>query len=129
MNNPNDFHDAMDQPGPDSASPYREREPIGSVPKADGVAIASLVIGISSVVTSCIPLIGLAAGIVAIVMFVKFNGRFKTSGGQLGGKGLAIAGLVTGIVGTVFGVLYTIYWLFIGIIVGSAASGPMLFKN
>jgi prepilin-type processing-associated H-X9-DG protein len=71
--------------------------PIGQpTSQANGLAIASLVVGI---VSMCVPLIG----IVAIVLGAL--GMKKTKDPQVGGRGMAIAGLVLGIVGTLFSLL------------------------
>jgi len=65
--------------------------------KANGIAVASLVLGIVSIVFSWIWFLALPAGIVAIVLGVKAR--------KLGGPkaGMATAGLVMGIIGTVLG--------------------------
>jgi len=66
--------------------------------RTDGLAIASLVIGILSFVCSFICL-GVVLGPTAAIMGFISRQRISTSGGMLGGGGLAIAGLILGIVG------------------------------
>jgi hypothetical protein len=56
------------------------------------MAIASLVLGICSIVLCLGPL----AGIPAVIMGHKANSDIRKSGGLLGGTGMAAAGLVTG---------------------------------
>jgi hypothetical protein len=56
------------------------------------MAIASLVLGICSIVLCLGPL----AGIPAVIMGHKANSDIRKSGGLLGGSGMATAGLVTG---------------------------------
>ena len=68
---------------------------------------ASLVLGIVSVVLSWVPLLGIAAGILAIV--------FYTHQKKIYPNGMATAGLVTGIVGLFFSVIYNLLWLFLGV--------------
>jgi len=63
----------------------------GSKPQTSGFAIASLVLGICSIVPC-----GLFAGIPAVIMGHKAHSDIRKSGGLLGGSGLATAGLVTG---------------------------------
>ena len=63
----------------------------GSEPKTSGFAIASLVLGILSIV-----LCGPFAGIPAVIMGHKANSDIRKSGGLLGGSGMATAGLITG---------------------------------
>jgi hypothetical protein len=91
-------------------------------------AIPSMVCGIICIVTCCLPLVPVVLGIIAIVFFVKTNKRIRESGDSLGGKGMAIAGLVTGIIGLAIGFIYQIYW--IAIIVGFAFAAPFgnMFK-
>ena len=87
---------------------------------ADNRAIASMVLGIVSIVLGCIPFVGIICGTIAIVLYAKFISDFSASGERLQGKGLAIAGLVCGIIGAAIGVLYGIYWLVVGVFLGSA---------
>jgi prepilin-type processing-associated H-X9-DG protein len=84
-------------PKPD-ANPYYEPtgHPIGPV-KTSGNAIASLVLGILSVIL-CLCF----TGIPAIICGILGISRIGKSGGRLEGKGLAIAGIVTGSIGTLF---------------------------
>lgn len=80
-----------------------------------------MVLGIVATVLCCLPLVGPICGSIAIVLFARFNGDYHRSGQQLGGRGMAIAGLVTGIIGCAIGLIYTIYWLFVGTILGGMA--------
>lgn len=109
--------------GPDSGGqPYRV--PGGAPPpptRSDGRAVTSMVLGIVATVLCCLPLVGPICGSIAIVLFARFNGDYHRSGQQLGGRGMAIAGLVTGIIGCAIGLIYTIYWLFVGTILGGMA--------
>lgn len=108
--------------------PYRSPAPGPPQPRgSDGKAIAGMVLGIVAAVLSCLPFVGPVCGTIAIVMYVKFNKAFQESGEQLGGKGMAVAGLVTGIIGAAFGLLWTIYYMFWVVIFGGAASG-LLWK-
>jgi len=86
-----------------------------------------MVLGIVGTVLCCLPAVGLVCGTIAIVMFAKFNSAYHASGQTLGGRGMAIAGLVTGIIGTAIGLIYTIYWVVAGLILGTA-SRALLWK-
>ncbi len=66
--------------------------------RTDGLAIASLVIGIVSIVCSIVCL-GVILGPTAAIMGFIARQRIATSGGALGGGALAIVGLILGIVG------------------------------
>ncbi|EES71639.1 hypothetical protein POTG_03748 [Paenibacillus sp. oral taxon 786 str. D14] len=73
-------------------------------PKTNGKSIASLVLGILSIV---IPYVGFILGIVAIVFASLSFKEIKRKGEQ--GKGLSIAGLVCGIIGTaLYGIIIVI---------------------
>jgi hypothetical protein len=65
-------------------------------PPNDGQATLSLVLGIISVF--CCPILGP----VALFIGNASRQRVQSSGGTLGGGGLATAGLVLGIIGTIF---------------------------
>jgi len=82
-------------------------------------ATASLVLGIVAIVTSWIPLIGLACGIVGLIMAAKAKREGFT-------EGLRTAGFIVSIIGTVFGALYGFYWLFI-VLLFAATMPFMLF--
>lgn len=66
-------------------------------PKTSGLAVASLICGIAGVCTCGI------GGIAGIVLGIMAMGRIKRSGGQLGGRGLAVAGLVVSIIAIIVG--------------------------
>lgn len=65
--------------------------------KIKSLGIAGLVLGISSIITSIIPLLGVPLGILAIIFSVMQKKRYPI--------GMATAGLVTGIIGIVLSVL------------------------
>ena len=76
--------------------------PGGGMPYAgtrtDGLAIASLVTGILSLVC-CFALLGVILGPVAAILGFISRNRITQSNGTLGGGGLAIGGLILGVVG------------------------------
>lgn len=67
-------------------------DPADSQPKTSGLAITSLVLGISGILLCCCGLLGLPAVIIGHVA----RGRIKASAGALTGSGVALAGLITG---------------------------------
>lgn len=84
-----------------------------AAPKANGLGIASLVLGILGVLTSWTPVtafVGLPVSIVGVILAVLGMRRIR-------GKGLAIAGLVLSIIGAVVSGLWLILIL-IGLAVG-----------
>jgi Domain of unknown function (DUF4190) len=76
--------------------------------RTDGLAIASLVIGIISLVCFFV-CGGIVLGPTAAIMGFISRQRVATSGGTLGGGSLAIVGLVLGVIGFVVSVI----WFFI----------------
>lgn len=84
-------------------------------PRSNGKAIAALVLGICSIVFSClIPILGILLGIVAIVFAVLSNKEGKSN--------MALAGMITGISGIVIGIIMWIINIVILTSVGNAFS-------
>ena len=79
-----------------SFGPRAENERVGgggiTAPKTDGLAIASMVLGIVSIPTLAL-CVGFIVGIVGAVLGLVSMSRIKKSGGSLGGRGQAIAGI------------------------------------
>ena len=71
-----------------------------------GLAIASMILGICSVMFCLAGFLPLGAGIVAIIM----AGVVLKKGEKDSGKGFAITGLVTGIIGILCSAIYTLLW-------------------
>lgn len=84
------------------APPPPPRQPAGQQP-ANGLGIASLVLGIASIPLCLCWGIGTFAGIAAIIL--GFLGRQRADQGQATNRGTAVAGIITGIVGAALGVL------------------------
>ena len=76
--------------------------------RTDGLAIASLVIGIGSIVCS-VGCLGIVLGPTAAIMGFIARQRVATSGGTVGGGTLAVVGLILGIIGFVTSVV----WFFV----------------
>jgi prepilin-type processing-associated H-X9-DG protein len=79
----------------------------GITPRTSGKAIASLVLGICSFL--CL----IFTGIPAIILGVLGLGDIKKGGGAIGGKGIAVTGIVLGSFFSSFGLLFVI-----GVLVG-----------
>jgi hypothetical protein len=79
-----------------------------AAPRTDGLAIASLVIGILSLVCT-VACLGILLGPTAAIMGFISRQRVASSGGALGGGTLAVIGLVLGILGFVA----SVGWLFL----------------
>jgi len=71
-----------------------------AAPRTDGLAIASLVIGIFALVCS-FGCLGIILGPTAAIMGFISRQRIASSAGAVGGGGLALAGLILGIIGFV----------------------------
>jgi len=102
-------------PGPPGYPPYPPPPVMPVMPQAmfqpppqnDGKAIASLVLGILSLV-GCF---GMLAGIPAIVLGFMSRRDIARSGGTMGGDGLALGGIVTGILSTLLSVGLLIFYV------------------
>jgi hypothetical protein len=86
--------------------------PLGAVPQASGLAITSMVLGISSFLCE-------VTGIPAVICGHIARGNIKRSQGQQSGDGFAIAGLVTGYIGT----------FIIGIAVIAGMTAPLVVRQ
>ena len=80
---------------------------VGMVPPTPGLAIASLVCGILSVVFACCYGLCLLPGIAAVICGHMQMKKYKESTDVEVGKGLVIAGLITGYIGILICLLYT----------------------
>src|SRR6202165_2694105 len=76
-------------------------------PRTDGLAIASLVIGILAIVCS-IECLGIILGPVAAIMGLISRQRISSSNNTIGGGSLALVGLILGLVGF----LISVAWFF-----------------
>jgi hypothetical protein len=85
-------------PPPPPQAPYQQPHHAPATPKVDGLAIASLVLGILWLYW--------IGSILAIIFGAIAIQRINKSNGWRTGKGMAIAGLVLGILGAVFLALF-----------------------
>lgn len=82
--------------------------------KSDGMGIASLVLGIVAIVMSCcITYVGLACGVVGIILGIMSNKKGKNN--------MATAGLVCSIIGVVLSIILII----VGIVFGAALTDAL----
>lgn len=77
----------------------------GQQPSQSGDGVASMVLGIVSIVLCCVPVVPTICAIIAIILSRRVTKAGKSSGCNT-------AGLVCGIIGLCFSVLYLIYWIF-----------------
>lgn len=73
-------------------------------PKTSGLAVTSLVLGISAIVFSCCCGLGFVLGIIGIICAIVANKKGKS--------GVGTAGLICSIIGTVFGLFGLVYWIY-----------------
>ena len=88
--------------------------------KSNGYGVASMTLGILSILFSWLPFISalaLIAGVLAIIFAVMQKKAAPNS--------MATAGLVTGIIGLIFSTLWTILYL-AAAVSGSASTYPMM---
>lgn len=95
-------------------------QPYGAPPSgSNGLAITALVLGVLAVITFWLPPLALVLGIVAVVL--GFLGMRKAD--EVGGRGLAIGGLVTGAIGLLIGLGLIILGALIWNVATEAAEG------
>jgi len=87
-------------------------------PPADGQAVAALVLGILGLVFCPI-----VCSIIAIALGKTSQRKIESSGGTLGGLGMAKAGWVLGIIGLVIGLLWIVFF---GLIAGASIFGGFM---
>src|ERR1700692_3979535 len=106
--------------GPPGYPPYAQMPVVPQMfappPQNDGKAIASLVLGILSLV-GCF---GALAGIPAVILGFLSKRDIAKSAGALGGEGLALGGIITGALSTILSIgLFIFYVAIIGAAVAS----------
>lgn len=82
-------------------------------------AVAAMVLGILSIVTSCW-FVGLILGIIGLVLANKGKQIYETAPNNYGGYGMLNAGRITSIIGICIGGLYVLISIIYVAIVGSA---------
>jgi len=92
-----------------------------AAPRTDGLAIASLVVGILSIVCT-VACLGVILGPTAAIMGFIARQRIASSQGAVGGGALALIGLVLGIIGFLASVGAFFVYISIGIASKSFAS-------
>jgi len=127
------YQQPYQQPGGYPQQPYGGGYlPPGYVapPPNEGLAVASMVIGIVAMVLSCGYGVGLLGSPVALVMGRVSMKRIDQSQGQLGGRGMAQAGFILGIIGTVLLVLALVALVIIIIVaVNGGFDDPYTYDN
>lgn len=98
-------------------SPYPYNNGFNMQPekKSSGLSIASMVLGIISIVTFCYFIVSIPCGVLGLIFGIV--AKSKGSGGQ----GMALAGIITSSIGLLITVLFMIY----AIAVGQASSSYM----
>lgn len=76
--------------------------------KKNGMATASLVLGIVSIVTGFFGWLGIICGILAIIFAIVAKNKIKADPALAGSKGQANGGLIMGIIGLIIGVVIII---------------------
>ncbi|MDX1652615.1 MAG: DUF4190 domain-containing protein [Brumimicrobium sp.] len=88
-----------------------ENENVGGAPQAapqsNGMATASLILGICSIVLFWLWFVGVICGVLAIIFGVVAKNKIKANP-NMGGAGAAKGGLITGIIGIVIWLIMVI---------------------
>lgn len=111
---------AAPDPTPVQYTSYQQESPMDeSAPT--GIAIASMVLGIVSIVFCCFSVIAVACGVIAIVFAKKEEQRGVSNG-------FIKAGFICGLIGSILAGLYLIYWIF-AIVVGIGSASTIPFRH
>ena len=79
-----------------------------NTPKAsNGMATASLILGIVSIVLCFVWFVGIISGILAIVLAIVAKNKIKADP-NLGGSGAATGGLITGVIGVLISIIFIV---------------------
>jgi hypothetical protein len=96
----------------------------------DGMAVAALVLGIISIPgICCYGIVGLGAGITAVILGRISLRKITASGGMIGGRGLAQAGWICGLVGAILGGLYGLFYIALLILGVATSFGSFPFSS
>lgn len=87
-------------------------------------AIASLVLGISSLVFGCF-FVGIVLGIIGLVLGNKGLAEYNANPDKYDGEGMLKAGRITSIIGIVLGGIYVVYYIVAVLILGAAGFSLM----
>ncbi|MBO0827605.1 MAG: DUF4190 domain-containing protein, partial [Streptosporangiales bacterium] len=102
---------AYNQPAAYGQSAY------GTAPtQTNGLAIAAMIVGIAAIV---ICWLNIPLGITGVILGFVSKGKIDESGGALGGRGMAMTGIICGFVGIAWGILYIIF-----VVVGALQGTP-----
>jgi len=85
--------------GSETGDPFAGGPPPGAGVRTSGLAVASLVVGLAGF---CVPVIGGGVGLALGIVALR---QIKRSGGTVGGRGLAIGGIVASAVTLLFGLV------------------------
>lgn len=105
---------------PGSNQTYAPPQAYMQPPPSDGLAITSMILGIISILASCM-YIGIIFGIPAVICGHMSLNKINKSPVAIGGKGMAIAGLVTGYLGSLTSLIVI---AFVVIAIGAANNIP-----
>ncbi len=91
--------------------------------KSNGMATASLILGIISIVTGFFGWLGIICGLLAVIFAVVAKNKIKANPALAGSKGAATGGLITGIIGMVIGIaIIIIAIMFVSAVVDASTS-------
>jgi Domain of unknown function (DUF4190) len=114
-------------PTPPPAPPAYGQQPGGygyqSTPRTNGLAIASLVLGIAQIFLCII------GGILALVFGYIARRQIDESGGTQGGRGMAIAGIILGWIGIGLGIAYIVVIIIAVIVSDDDNSRSLLIQH
>lgn len=110
----------------DTQNPYNAQQPYNVYTQPQqvpgrGMGIASLILGIVSLVFFCLPYLGLPCGIAGLILGCMANSKAKQAGMK---NGVALGGIITSSIGLAINLLILVL-----AIVGLAVAGPDILNN
>jgi hypothetical protein len=91
--------------------------------QSNGMATASLILGIVSIVTFFMPYLAVVCAILAIIFAVVAKNKIKANSELAHTKGAATGGMITGIIGLIISVIViVIAVMFVAAVAGAAGS-------
>ncbi len=92
----------------DNYSQYNSFAPPNMPVVTNGFSIASMILGISSIVLACCYGIGIIPGILGVIFGFMARKKIDNSQGREQGSGFALAGIITGFIGILFAIIVLI---------------------
>lgn len=112
-------------PGPGWSQPPGAAAPAGAAPPTNGLAIGGLIASIVGLMTLWLCGLGILGLVPGLVLGFVARNQIRSSGGQQGGEGLALAAIIVGGVGLALAVLWFLLMAVFGLFGAMMPAGGM----